>query len=143
MGDNSVHIEQQPLDEYSRAMVMLKLENAREYYNRLLLDVIQQQSECYDKSMREIKKQIIHKLKMKSNQCDKKREAIQLWNKIQEMKQKNLLKKKEFQQTVNKTRQHKKEMDKLKEKYDKKEQRLREKQSVQQQIDAALSAMSQ
>jgi len=147
-----------PLDGYSRSTVMAKLDNVREYYNKLLLDVIQQQSQWSDKQIVQIKKendvqikqkkQIINKLKEISSKCDKKKEAIILWNKIQEMKQKNVMKKKEFQDTVHKTREHKKKSEQLKMKYDEKEQRLRQqknrqKQSVQQEIDKALAAMTQ
>ena len=148
----------QPMDEFSRATVYAKLDNMKEYYNRMVLDVIQQQTECYDEQMMDIKrhnniecsekKKIISELKKKSKECDKTREAIELWNKIQEMRQRNLLKKREFQQTVNKTRQHKKELEKMKAKYDKKEQRLREqkakqKQAVQKEIDRTLDLMTQ
>eukprot|EP01083_Nonionella_stella_P116201 345145_1 len=147
----------QPMDGYSRATVMAKLENVREYYNRLLLDVIQQQSQWGDQQMRQIKKEnevkcnakrkVIDRLNKESGKCDKTKEAIELWSKIEEMRLKNLLKKKEFQQIVNKTRQHKKELDAMKEKYDLEEQRLREhknkqKEVVQKQIDMALAAMT-
>eukprot|EP01084_Bolivina_argentea_P257784 434393_1 len=156
--DNIQGLQPQPLDEYSRIHVMAKLDNVREYYNRLLLDVIQQQTQWHEYEMKDIqkeneikckqKKDIIKKLKEECVKHDKEKEATELWNKVQEMRWKNLLKKKEFQQTVNKTRAHKKELEKMKNKYDKKEQRLRQqkdrqKQVVQEEIDNVLVQMTQ
>eukprot|EP00485_Elphidium_margaritaceum_P013376 CAMPEP_0202730878 /NCGR_PEP_ID=MMETSP1385-20130828/186860_1 /ASSEMBLY_ACC=CAM_ASM_000861 /TAXON_ID=933848 /ORGANISM="Elphidium margaritaceum" /LENGTH=582 /DNA_ID=CAMNT_0049397157 /DNA_START=34 /DNA_END=1782 /DNA_ORIENTATION=- len=148
----------QPLDGYSSSYVEAKLENLREYYNTLLMKIIEQQSAEFEQQRKKIekdnrhkiyaRKQVLEECKQQSAQCDKKKDSIELWHKIQELRYANYLKRVEFEQITQKTREHHQELRKLKEKYDKKEQILRQqktkqKQKVQQEIESALAVMTQ
>ena len=156
LNENDQQNEEQPLDEYSRITVMAKLENVHEFYNKMLFDVIQQQSANYDELRMQTKKQneiemerrqqIINKLKQQNTQLDEEREAMELWLKIREYQTKNDEKKKEFQQIMEQSRVQKRELEELKKEYEQKEQSLRneknrKKQEIQSKIDEALNEL--
>lgn len=147
---------QNSMDEYSRSTVMAKLENVHEFYNKMLFDVIQQQSANYDlcrvetmrqnESKQSEKRQIVQELRRQIASLDEEREAMEMCLQIKAIKLKNDMKRKEFEQIMEQRKANKKEMDSLRKEYDEKEQVLRQqknrkKQEIESKINEALTRM--
>ena len=147
-----------PVDPILKDMVMIKMDNIREYYNKMLTDTINQQRIYYENEIHNIKNEyIIQKKNINNNITTIKNDIIgikntikniKLWIHINKLKESNKIIKNDIQNLLKNNKKFKSKKDILIQKYNKKENELKiDKQRIidkkQKEIDQNISKICQ